>query len=150
MELANHRNGCKHTSLGLEPCQATPALKQWTQRLAPATLAKVLETPSNCCGKEGCGQGAAAGSGSTAAVGSQCVVWRAGEALTAGQEVCYGYHAAMLQDMALLQYGFLQVIGGKGAVRRLVCGPESLPDMGYDVLSAAQTSVMVLPSCADC
>lgn len=104
VDLANHLNGCKHT-IGLEPCQATPALKQWAQRLPPAALAKVLDTPCQCSR-----EGAAAGSGSSAAaVGSRCVVWRAGEDLRAGQEVCNGYHAAMLQDTALLQYGFLQV-----------------------------------------
>ena len=109
MDLANHLNGCKHT-VGLEPCQATPALKEWAQRLPPAALAKVLDTPCQCskpaCNPEGAGAGSG---GAAAAVGSHCVVWRVGEDLRAGQEVCNGYHPAMLQDTALLQYGFLQV-----------------------------------------
>lgn len=46
---------------------------------------------------------------SPAPVGSLCLVWRAGEALQAGQPVCYGYKAVLLQDVALLHYGFLQV-----------------------------------------
>lgn len=38
-----------------------------------------------------------------------CVVWRAKAAVSAGEEVCNGYHEYMLQDRALIQYGFLQV-----------------------------------------
>lgn len=37
-----------------------------------------------------------------------CMVWRAEEAVRAGEEVCNSYHPYMLQDRALLQYGMLQ------------------------------------------
>lgn len=46
---------------------------------------------------------------SPAPAGSLCMVWRAGEALQAGQPVCNGYKSVLLQDVALLHYGFLQV-----------------------------------------
>lgn len=38
-----------------------------------------------------------------------CIVWKAGSDLAAGDEVCNIYHESMLQDRAVLQYGFLQV-----------------------------------------
>lgn len=38
-----------------------------------------------------------------------CIVLEAGAAVTAGQEICYAYTPGMLQDEAVLQYGFLQV-----------------------------------------
>ena len=38
-----------------------------------------------------------------------CVVWQAGADIPAGSEVCYSYSGHMLQDQAVLQYGFLQV-----------------------------------------
>jgi hypothetical protein len=43
--------------------------------------------------------------------GSQdlCVIWRAEADVSGGEEVCNGYATYMLQDRALLQYGFLQV-----------------------------------------
>eukprot|EP00775_Hariotina_reticulata_P010707 gene10707-10864_t len=37
-----------------------------------------------------------------------CVVWQAGADIPAGSEVCYSYSGYMLQDQAVLQYGFLQ------------------------------------------
>eukprot|EP00878_Enallax_costatus_P017740 GHUV01018639.1.p1 GENE.GHUV01018639.1~~GHUV01018639.1.p1 ORF type:complete len:240 (+),score=26.52 GHUV01018639.1:261-980(+) len=37
-----------------------------------------------------------------------CIVWKAGSDLRSGEEVCLTYHKKMLQDMAVLQYGFLQ------------------------------------------
>jgi hypothetical protein len=40
-----------------------------------------------------------------------CVLWRAKAAVSAGEEVCNGYHEYMLQDRSLIQYGFLQVSG---------------------------------------
>lgn len=108
MDFANHRPGCSHTTIRLEPCKAAPALKQWVQRLPAERLAKVLQTASSS--QLGDMQSGVVPGGPDSAAGeSRCVVWRAGEPVSAGQEVCYMYKPVMLQDMSLLLYGFLQV-----------------------------------------
>ena len=123
MEFANHHPGCRHTTLRLEPCKATPALKQWAQHLPAEGLAQGLQTAS---GSQPGGRqsGAVPGGFDSAMAGeSKCAVWRAGEDVPAGQEVCYTYKPVMLQDMALLWYGFLQV-----GQSRCICvgGPTNL------------------------
>jgi len=100
LDLANHVSNCPHSHI-LEPCDPAAGFWQWQQKLAPPPLSPTA----------GSGVYGPISSGSDTAgqaVSGQCIVWRAGAPLEAGQEVCnsYGQH---LQDETLLQYGFLQV-----------------------------------------
>lgn len=132
-EFANHQSNCRHF-LHMENCTVTPALKQWTATLpartqnTPLAATAIAEatpasgaTPAPAPACDRCGLAAAAtqsggteggsDSGDSSSSG-QCIVWRAGEAVSAGQQLCYSYKQMMLQDYALLQYGFLQVSWG--------------------------------------
>ena len=103
VDFGNHYAGCKHTSLRLEPCKPKAPEKQDRPDVAQPMSARAAKPQ--------------------AAGESKCVVWRAGEDVPAGQEVCYTYKPVMLQDMALLWYGFLQV-----GQSRCICvgGPTNL------------------------
>lgn len=100
MDLANHVSNCPH-SHNLEPCDPAAGLWQWQQKLPPQPL-------SPTAGSGVFGPISGGSDSADQAVSGQCMVWRAEAPLEAGQEVCnsYGQH---LQDMTLLQYGFLQV-----------------------------------------
>jgi hypothetical protein len=101
LDLANTWNRCPHY-LSFEPCQATAAFMQWAERLSASHLERASQTTGSECyaSAEVC----------NATWPSKCFVWRAGAPLKAGEQACCEYaHGLLLQDMALLQYGFLQV-----------------------------------------
>jgi hypothetical protein len=96
--------------LDIEPCNATPALKHWAQRMPAAAVTQARPTPrQGVTSKPGCAQSRTARGSEDAPGANYCIVWRAGEAVGIGEEVCYTYSPVMLQDLALLRYGFLQV-----------------------------------------
>lgn len=97
VDFANHDNTCQHSHLP-EPCDPEQGFRQWQQNLRSPPLASTA----------GSGVYGAAAAKSNSSVSGQCIVWRAETPLKAGQEVCNSYKT-LLQDRALLQYGFLQV-----------------------------------------
>lgn len=110
----SRQNDCQHTHR-VEPCDPKKAAKQRKKGLAapalPPSFAKGVSSSSS--------SGTAKGGGGVSGV---CITWRAETALAAGEEVCNCY-GLLMQDHALLQYGFLQVrefeiveiVGGGGA-----------------------------------
>lgn len=100
------QNDCQHTHR-VEPCDPKKAAKHRKKGLAapalPPSFAKGVVVSS---------------SSSSGTVSGVCITWRAETALSAGAEVCNCY-GLLMQDHALLQYGFLQVrvlvvMGGGG------------------------------------
>lgn len=115
IDMANHDNACQHTHR-VEPCDPAAGLKQRQKGSAspaiPPSFAKGVNGSVNGslpaakkCSKFswGCKEGA-----SKNGLSGVCITWRAEMPLVKGWEVCNNY-GLLLQDHALLQYGFLQV-----------------------------------------
>jgi len=109
VDFANHDNTCLHSHLP-EPCDPEQGFRQWKENLRSPPLASTA----------GSGVYGADAAKSNSSVSGQCFVWRAETPLRAGQEVCNSYKT-LLQDRALLQYGFLQVSLNPQTLTRVSC-----------------------------
>jgi hypothetical protein len=128
IDMANHDNACQHTHR-VEPCDPAAGLKQRRRGSAspdiPPSFAKGVNGSVNGsmpvakkCGmfSWGCKQGV-----SRPGLSGVCITWRAETPLVKGWEVCNNY-GLLLQDHALLQYGFLQVSIGGGSFFLVAAG----------------------------
>jgi hypothetical protein len=116
VDLANHDNACMQTHR-VEPCDIEKGNKQRSEGLTPPEIPDSLgsgtvipaqegtntEPAAAVCSSEGCSQKGSCGARNRGVSGI-CIVWRAETVLLKGSEVCNNY--GLLQDNALLQYGF--------------------------------------------
>ena len=110
VDLANHDNACQHTHR-LEPCDPDLGLKQRSESLLPPPV-----PPSFASGVVVPVEGATPDADvQSRGVSGVCLVWRAESPVAMGMEVCNNY-GLLLQDNALLQYGYMQVCVGCGRV----------------------------------